>query len=134
MKNGGLKTNLVEEKLREFHGNMAAVGRFFGVTRQSVWRFCQARESLKAVSADCRESMKDNAESSLYSAVLRGEAWAVCFYLKTQARDRGYIERTEMDMGDRPLLVRLVRDADFYHNADRLLAARNGTPADGPPA
>jgi hypothetical protein len=40
--------------------------------------------------------MKDNAESALYSAVLGGEAWAVCFYLKTQAKDRGYVERQEM--------------------------------------
>jgi|SRR5215831_18655197 len=36
--------------------------------------------------------------------------------------------------GETPLQVKLVRDADFYHNADRLPAARNGTPADGPPA
>jgi hypothetical protein len=29
-------------------------------------------------------------------AVLAGEAWAVCFYLKTQAKDRGYVERSEV--------------------------------------
>jgi hypothetical protein len=39
--------------------------------------------------------MKDNAESSLYRAVLDGEPWAVCFYCKTQAKDRGYTERVE---------------------------------------
>jgi hypothetical protein len=38
------------------------------------------REKLKAVAADIREGMKDNAESVLYTAVLGGEAWAICFY------------------------------------------------------
>ena len=35
--------------------------------------------------------------------------------------------------GDKPLEVKLTRDADFYRNADRLLAARNGaSDADSP--
>jgi hypothetical protein len=33
--------------------------------------------------------------------VLAGEAWAVCFYLKCQARDRGYIEKQELDVTER---------------------------------
>lgn len=96
MKKGGLTAKEVEAKLRELHGNMAAVGRVFGVTRQAVYDFCKKRPSLMAVSADVREAMKDNGESALYAAVLRGEAWAVCFYLKTQAKDRGYTERQEL--------------------------------------
>jgi hypothetical protein len=90
-----LKARDVEEKLREFHGNMAAVGRALGVTRVAVFNFVQRRPTLKAICQECRESMKDHAESSLYRAVLDGEAWAVQFYLKTQAKDRGYSERQE---------------------------------------
>lgn len=98
MKSGGLTAKKVEDKLRELDGNMAAVGRFFGVTRQAVHQFCKGRPTLEAVSADCREAMKDEAESSLYKAVKEGEAWAVCFYLKCQAKDRGYVERTETEL------------------------------------
>ena len=97
MKKGGLTAESVETKLREFNGNLAAVGRAFGVTRQSVWRFIQSRPKLKAAADDVREGMKDNAESSLHRAVLAGEAWAVCFYLKTQAKDRGYVEKQEIE-------------------------------------
>lgn len=96
MKNGGLTAELVDAKLREYNGNMAAVGRHFGVTRQAVWDFVNKREKLKAVTIDVREAMKDNAESALYSAVLNGEAWAVCFFLKTQAKDRGYVEQQQL--------------------------------------
>jgi hypothetical protein len=96
MKNGGLDMKLVEARLREFSGNMAAVARSFGVTRQAVWEFVQKREKLKAITVECREALKDNAESALHSAILKGEAWAICFFLKTQAKDRGYIERGEV--------------------------------------
>jgi hypothetical protein len=40
--------------------------------------------------------MVDNAESALNRSVLSGEAWAVCFTLKTQGKSRGYIERQEI--------------------------------------
>jgi hypothetical protein len=48
------------------------------------------------VATDERESMKDDAESALYKAVLEGEPWAVKFFLSTQAKDRGYSLRTEL--------------------------------------
>jgi hypothetical protein len=39
-----------------------------------------------------RETFCDIAEAKLLEAVQKGESWAVCFALKTQARKRGYIE------------------------------------------
>ena len=90
-----LKLKPVENKLRELRGNMAAVGRAFGVTRQAVADFVSRHEKLREVFVEARESMLDDAENSLYDAVLRGEAWAVCFYLKTQGKKRGYIEKYE---------------------------------------
>jgi hypothetical protein len=119
-----LSVKQVEEKLRELSGNAAAVGRAFGVTRSAVCHYIERHPSLRGVARECRETMKDHAESALYKAVLAGEGWAVCFYLKTQAKDRGYVERTQLEGGERPLEVRLTRDPDFYHNAD-LFAQRS---------
>ncbi len=98
MKKGGLTVETVEAKLHEYSGNLAAVARSFGVTRQAVHDFVRKRPALLAAANDVREGMKDNAESSLTKAVLKGEAWAVCFYLKTQAKDRGYTEKSELDV------------------------------------
>jgi hypothetical protein len=91
-----LSTERVAEKLRELHGNLAAIGRAFGVTRAAVYNFVHRHPSLRAICHECREVMKDNAESVLYHSVLAGESWAVCFFLRTQGRDRGYVERQEM--------------------------------------
>jgi hypothetical protein len=82
----------VADKLRELSGNISAVARAFRTTRQSVYSFIGRRPDLKAVVAESRETMKDNVESALYTAALRGDAWAVCFFLKCQAKDRGYVE------------------------------------------
>lgn len=90
-----LKANSVAAALAQYQGNMAAAARALGVSRAAVWKFVQAHPKLKEVVIDLREGMKDNAESSLYKAVLDGESWAVCFYLKTQAKDRGYVEKSE---------------------------------------
>lgn len=126
-----LKAKEVEAKLRELHGNMAAVGRHFGVTRQAVFDFVRRRPTLAAAKDDCREGMKDNAESALYAAVLRGEAWAVCFYLKTQAKDRGYVERTELagDLAVRQRVVEEVVDAPAGGGAPEAPPGAAGLPA-----
>lgn len=97
MKRLNLKPEEVEAKLRECNGNMAAVARFFGCHRTNIWHFCKKRKALDAVATDIRESMKDNAESVLYREVLAGNLGAICFFLKCQAKDRGYVERQELD-------------------------------------
>lgn len=90
-----LKAKTIEEKLRQSHGNIAAVARAFGVTRQAVYNFINRYEHLKQVLVECREVMKDDVESALYSAALNGEAWAVNMFLARQARDRGYGEQVD---------------------------------------
>jgi predicted transcriptional regulator len=94
---GVLDAASVEEQLRKLDGSQAAVARFFGVTRQAVSKLVAAHPALQDACRDAREGMKDEAESSLYRAVKDGQAWAVCFFLKTQAKDRGYIERQEIE-------------------------------------
>lgn len=83
----------VAADLASLNGNLAAVAKKHGVTRQAVQNLCRKNATLRDIRRDTREGMIDNAESSLYRAVLDGQAWAVCFFLKTQAKDRGYIER-----------------------------------------
>ncbi len=104
-----LKLKQVKAAILELDGNTAAVGRKFGVTRQAVQRFIQKHEGLREVAIEAKEPLKDDVESELYKAIRRGEAWAICFFLKTQAKDRGYIERSEVTGAEgAPLLDPLV--------------------------
>ena len=50
----------------------------------------------KAVKA-LKNVAKDFAESKLHKAISNGNITAIIFFLKCQAKDRGYIERQEVD-------------------------------------
>jgi hypothetical protein len=39
----------------------------------------------------------DTAELSLKRAVMAGEGWAVCFALKTLGKERGYVEKQQIE-------------------------------------
>lgn len=110
-----LDAELVAAALAELHGNVAATAKRFNVARASVFQLIGKRPALQKVLADAREGMIDHAESALYRAVGKGEAWAVCFYLKTQGKSRGYIERNEVEHSgflDTPLSGLIVRRRD----------------------
>jgi hypothetical protein len=120
-----LTCEAVAAKLREFHGNMAAAARALSVTRGAVFLYVHRHPTLKDVVRECRESMKDHAESSLHRALLAGEAWAVCFFLKCQAKDRGYVERQEYKWAEEDEAADRALDAELA----RLAAARQGAGA-----
>ena len=57
-------------------------------------------ESLRVLQVALRGETTDVAEQKLYDAIKEGDPWAIQFYLKTQAKDRGYTERTEISGPD----------------------------------
>lgn len=101
-----LNAEQVIARIAEYKGNLAAVARSFGLSRQTLYKYINSKPSVKAALDEARETMIDNVESALYSAALAGEAWAVCFFLKTQGKSRGYTERSEITGADGgPVLV-----------------------------
>jgi hypothetical protein len=93
-----LSTEMVAAVLAKNHGNIAATARHFNVERASVRDFIGRHPALQQVLSDAREGMLDDVESALYRAALDGEGWAVCFFLKTQGKTRGYGDRApELD-------------------------------------
>ena len=95
------KQSKIEETLIAVSGNVSAAARSLGMQRHRLHKTISRSERLQQVVHDARQSMCDNAESALNRAVINGEAWAVCFTLKTQAKDRGYVERTQQEITGR---------------------------------
>jgi hypothetical protein len=99
----------VAEALREFGGNMAAVARKFGVQRMSVWEYVQNREHLREICAEEKEVLCDDVEGGFLRNCKNGNVAAQIFFLKTQARHRGYSERVEVSGSDgSPLQLNVV--------------------------
>lgn len=84
--------------LRESRGLVAVAARKLGCARQTIYNRAEKSEAVREALVEAREFTTDIAEAALYKAIEAGEGWAVCFYLKTQGKGRGYIERQEHEV------------------------------------
>ena len=97
--------------LGESHGMIAPAARSLGCSRDTIRRYLAEYEEIAQAIADEREATTDLAENKLRDAIIRGEAWAICFYLKCMAKDRGYVEKSEIaGAGGGPVKIKLVYD------------------------
>jgi hypothetical protein len=97
--------------LEESRGLIAPAARALGCSRDTIRSYLEEYTAVAQAKLDQREAVTDMAESALYQAILDREAWAVCFYLKCMARDRGYAERAEVTgPSGGPVKIKLVYD------------------------
>ena len=101
----------VIEALEQSKGLIAPAARALGCSSDTIRTYLEEYTAVAQAKLDQREAVTDMAENALYAAILRGEAWAICFYLKCMARDRGYIEKAEISgPGGKPISIKLVYD------------------------
>ena len=67
---------------------------------ETVREYAKAHPSVKAALYEARELQKDDAESKLLGLIDAADLGAVKYYLGTQAKDRGYVERQEVTGAD----------------------------------
>jgi len=89
-------SNLVE-LIKDCMGNMTLVSKRQGVARSTIQRWVEDEKVLQDAFAQARETMLDNAESKLYSNALNGDTTSLIFFLKTQGKRRGYIEKQQIE-------------------------------------
>ena len=77
-------------------GLVSLTAKRLGCERKTIYRYVERHPEVAEALREEREAMTDIAELALFSKVQDGEAWAVCFYLKTQGKARGYVERSEI--------------------------------------
>jgi hypothetical protein len=83
--------------IREQKGFITQAAKSLGITRSHLHTLINRHPTIKEALNDAREEMKDFAESKLYQGINDGNPTLIIFYLKTQGKDRGYIERQEID-------------------------------------
>ncbi len=88
----------IGEAIAKFNGNMAAAAQFLRVSRSTISRRVSANEELKKLVRDARESTKDDMEEELFAQAMNGNTACLIFALKTQAYDRGYGDRSKLDV------------------------------------
>jgi len=101
--------------LRASKGRIAEAAEMLGMSYQGLSQRIKKNAKMKDIAEHIREKGLDIAETKLSQAVEKGEAWAVCFYLKCQGKNRGWVEsqlhKLETDKDGITIRVK-VDDAD----------------------
>jgi len=113
-----LKAEKILPLIEEYNGNLSLVARKLGVSRTTVYKFMEDRPTIKQALSEAREKMVDNVESKLYSKALDGDTTAMIFFLKTQGKSRGYVERQEVTGAESAPIELIVRYADKKPNSE----------------
>jgi hypothetical protein len=93
----------VADALHAVRGMTTLAARHLGCDPKTIQRYVRTYTSVADALRDEREAVTDIAELALYKAIQEGEPWAVQFYLKTQGRARGYVERQQIDARAEPI-------------------------------
>lgn len=84
------------QAIQEANGLITAAARRLGCSRQAIYDAAKRHKNVKDALEDARERTTDLAEAKLYQQINEGNMTAIIFYLKTQAKHRGYVERQEI--------------------------------------
>ena len=69
-----------------------------GMCRKTIWEWRKKYPEFDAACHDCEETAVDFVETKLYKLINDGAEASTIFYLKTKGRNRGYVEKHEVDM------------------------------------
>jgi hypothetical protein len=68
-----------------------------GCHPDTIYDRAKVSEAVAAAIRRERGKVVDTAESGLFDALAAGEPWAIQFALRNLGKDRGYVERTEVE-------------------------------------
>lgn len=85
--------------LKEEKGNITHATERFGISRNLYYKWYSADEKFSIAADDIINEVIDWVESKLFKLIEENNRQAIIFYLKTRAKKRGYIEKSELDLG-----------------------------------
>ncbi len=87
----------VEQALIANGGWITKTAQALGVSTQAVSKRVKGSERLQKVVEDVKAKYLDLAESKLIQKINDGDLGAICFYLKCQGKERGYVEKHQLE-------------------------------------
>lgn len=109
------------EAARDSRGFVTTIAKRLGCTRSYVYKLAKKFKTFQDAINEEREGVKDFAEGKLMQQIDAGNVTAIIFYLKTQGKDRGYIERQEQHISgelQQPVTVVEVVRPDNQSNSE----------------
>lgn len=92
----------VIETVKACKGYLSKAAKILGCTYNTIYNYSVRYPEVKEALHDIKEARKDLAEEKLQDNIEDGKETSLIFYLKTQAKDRGYIEKQEIQHSGTP--------------------------------
>ena len=93
MKKPGKKE--IKEALINNSGFIANSAQDLVISRQTLAKYIEADPDLQTIMKDAKEALKDEVEHQLLKNIKAGKETSIIWFMKTQMKDRGYIEKIE---------------------------------------
>jgi len=104
-------TDKIIAALKATNGLVYLAARQVGCTPKTIYTRAKSCVAIRQAIEDSRGELIDLSELKLRAAVLNGEPWAVALVLKTLGKDRGYVERQEVNSSGQQIdLTKLTND------------------------
>ena len=91
------KKKLMYEALTSQLGVVTAAAKLVGIDRTTHYKWLKEDENYKQWIEELPEIALDFAENALFKLMKTGTPSSIIFYLKTKGKERGYIERQEIE-------------------------------------
>lgn len=108
--------------IEEGKGYVSKAASILGCSVGTVYNYANRYATVKAAWDDVREARHDFVENALHKRISEGSDTAIIFYLKTQAKRRGYIERQEVTGADGKDLIPTMTDEERRERLRAIIA------------
>jgi len=101
----GLTAGRMIKALEKNQGFITLASQDLGVSRQTFYNNMKKFQTVQDALDDIREKRHEYVENKLMEQIDEGQLTAIIFYLKTQAKHLGYVERQEVaGVKDQPIV------------------------------
>ena len=119
-KKNGYTAQQIIDALNDADGYVSKTASLLKCTPRTVYNYRDKFPTVAEAWEAIREKRHDYVENALHLQIRDGNITAIIFYLKTQAKDRGYVERQEFTgKSGEPLRVQWIDyGLDNDHDSD----------------
>jgi hypothetical protein len=100
----------IKEALHEKRGIISEAAKYIGCSRMTIYNYMEKYPDVKEAHKEAKEEAIDYVEGRLFKQIEKGNMTGIIFYLKTQGKERGYVERQEFEpVGE--ITFRVIEDS-----------------------
>lgn len=110
MAKNGWTAQQVIQALEDADGYVSKTASLLQCSVKTVYNYRDRYVTVAEAWTNIKERRHDFVENALHKRIKEGSDTAIIFYLKTQAKDRGYVERQELRHEGDGLTIRVKYD------------------------